>query len=220
MCMTGQLCREYCGNARLLTYGDRQIERQAEEYRSCRGVCTIAAGRALSRVSLEASHAPMLAVEKHSQLCSIACVYSFARESLFACVKLEGLDRATCGVSVSCNNRHKCTILRLRLTCNTLYDSRGSWSLPHNIAVRNPNLYASSRVRSLAVKNLGVNMAASAMAAPTPSEPTEDQRTNARGQKLFTLTYRASGEQRAVLFHHHGYGEHVGRMRHCELPDI
>jgi alpha-beta hydrolase superfamily lysophospholipase len=58
------------------------------------------------------------------------------------------------------------------------------------------------------------------MAIPTSAEPTEGQRINARGQKLFTVTYRASGQQQAVLFHHHGYGEHVGRMRHCELSHI
>lgn len=45
---------------------------------------------------------------------------------------------------------------------------------------------------------------------------TEGERINARGQKLFTVTYRAQGAQKAVYAHAHGYGEHVGRMRHCE----
>jgi alpha-beta hydrolase superfamily lysophospholipase len=45
----------------------------------------------------------------------------------------------------------------------------------------------------------------------------EGHRTNARGQKLFIVTYCATSDQRAVLFHHHGYGEHVGRMRRCKL---
>ena len=66
------------------------------------------------------------------------------------------------------------------------------------------------------MNNLDIKVLASPMAPPTSSEPIEGQRTNARGQKLFTVTYRASGQQRAVLFHHHGYGEHVGRMRHCK----
>ena len=50
--------------------------------------------------------------------------------------------------------------------------------------------------------------------AAAPMAPTQGERTNARGQKLFTVTYPANAEQRAVLVWHHGYGEHVGRMQH------
>ena len=201
---------------------DRRNERQVGEYRSCRGdVCPIAAGRALSRVSqlsLETSHAPTLAVYyKCSCTSAVSPVYTaLPQEALFACVKLAKLDRARCGGSVSCSNLHKRTILRLRLKCNIRHASRGSGSIPYHTASRNPHHFATSCVRSTAVNNLGIKVPASAMAALRSGEPIEGQRTNARGQKLFTVTYCASGQQRAVLFHHHGYGEHVGRMRHCK----
>lgn len=47
----------------------------------------------------------------------------------------------------------------------------------------------------------------------------EGELTNARSQKLFTVSYTPStGAPKAVIFFHHGYGEHVGRykdgMRH------
>ena len=55
------------------------------------------------------------------------------------------------------------------------------------------------------------------MGSAVPVHGVEGHRTNARGQKLFTVTYCATSDQRAVLFHRHGYGEHVSRMWRCKL---
>lgn len=47
----------------------------------------------------------------------------------------------------------------------------------------------------------------------------EGYRNNARGQKLFTVTYRPHVAQQAVYIHAHGYGEHVGGMHECEASN-
>ncbi len=52
----------------------------------------------------------------------------------------------------------------------------------------------------------------------TPVSPfQEGQRVNARGQRLHTVLY-VSPAPRAALVWHHGYGEHVGRMKYGEQP--
>ena len=41
----------------------------------------------------------------------------------------------------------------------------------------------------------------------------EGERLSCRGEKLLTVHYAPSGEPRAVLIWHHGYGEHIGRYK-------
>ena len=41
----------------------------------------------------------------------------------------------------------------------------------------------------------------------------EGERGSCRGEKLYTVHYAPPGETVAALIWHHGYGEHVGRMK-------